>query len=226
MVVVLLPGTLAEMATLLDRTTTEGLSRLAAVTTGGQLPTSGSRDVITGRTTGDRVLVNPVAFPELTATGRQVVLTHELTHVATRSAIRTPPPVWVDEGFADYVAYLGTALSVREIAGDLLDSPKALASLRELPSDEDFDPASGPVDIAYDEAWLAMRYVEDEGGTAMVVDFYRVASGLKPLRSWPGGTPPRASLAPKTPLEHACLDVVGYTERSFVRRWVVYVRSE
>jgi hypothetical protein len=172
------------------------------------------------------VVLNPVAFADLTPTGRGVVLTHEITHVATRAAARTAPPTWVEEGFADYVAYLGTPLSVRDIAGDLLDSPKAMAALRGLPTDEDFDPTAGRVDAAYAAAWLAMRYVDDQGGEPMVVDFYRVAAGLKPLHRWPSPGPPRPSLAPRTPLEHACLDVVGFIEPSFVRRWLVYVREQ
>src|SRR5205814_5783525 len=114
----------------------DGLSQLAAVTT-GEVRTTDVGDVTGARTTGNLVVVNPVAFPGLTATGRGVVLTHEFTHVATRISVRTAPPVWVDEGFADYVAYLGTSLGVHDIAGDLLDSSKAMASLRGLPAAED-----------------------------------------------------------------------------------------
>jgi hypothetical protein len=220
-VVVVLPATLKDMATLLDRTDIDGLSQLAAVTT-GELRTD---PVAQGRTTGDRVVVNPVAFPGLSALGRGVVLTHELTHVATRARDASAPPVWVDEGFADYVAYLGTPLAVRNVAADLLNDPKALAALRGLPVNEAFDPTSGQVGPAYAAAWLAMRFIAKEGGAAMVVDFYRVASGLPALHRWPKASPSRASLTPRTPLERACADVVGYPEPSFVRRWLVYVRT-
>ena len=78
---------------------------------------------------------------------------------------------------------------------------------------------------AYAAAWLAMRFVAEQGGTPMVVDFYRVAAGLPALHTWPKAAPARASLTPRTPLEHAYADVVGYVEPSFVRRWLVYVRS-
>jgi hypothetical protein len=220
-VVVLVPGTLQEMATLLDRTAMDGLSQLAAVTT-GELRTGA---LTRGRTTGDRVVVNPVAFRGLSAVGRAVVLTHELTHVATRADDISAPPVWVDEGFADYVAYLRAPLPVRDVAGDLLNDRKALAALRDLPADRAFDPAAGQVGPAYAAAWLAMRFVAEQGGTPMVVDFYRVAAGLPALHTWPKATPARASLTPRTPLEHACADVVGYSEPSFVRRWLVYVRT-
>jgi hypothetical protein len=220
-VVVLVPGTLQEMATLLDRTGTDGLSQLAAVTT-GELRTGA---LTRGRTTGDRVVVNPVAFRGLSALGRAVVLTHELTHVATRASDISAPPVWVDEGFADYVAYLHAPLGVRDVAADLLNDPKALAALRALPADRAFDPTTRQVGPAYAAAWLAMRFIAEQGGTPMVVDFYRVAAGLPALHTWPKASPTRASLMPRTPLEHAYADVVGYVEPSFVRRWLVYVRS-
>jgi len=220
-VVVLVPDTLQGMATLLDRTAVDGLSQLAAVTTGELRTDAGAR----GRTTGDRVVINPVAFPRLSGLGRDVVLTHELTHVATRADDASAPPVWVDEGFADYVAYLGRPLGVREVAADLLDDPKALGALRNLPADKAFDPAGGQVGPAYAAAWLAMRFVSRKGGTPMVVDFYRVAAGLPALHTWPKAPPARASLTPHTPLEHACADVAGYSEPSFVRRWLAYVRS-
>jgi hypothetical protein len=115
---------------------------------------------------------------------------------------------------------------VHEVAGDLLDNRKARAALRGLPPDAAFDPSAGQVGPAYAAAWLAMRYIDQQGGTPMVVDFYRVASGLRALHSWPRQTPPRPSLAPRTPLEHACADVVGYLEPSFVRRWLVFVRAQ
>jgi hypothetical protein len=220
-VVVLVPDSLQAMATLLDRTAVDGLSQLAAVTTGELRTDAGAR----GRTTGDRVVINPVAFPRLSALGRGVVLTHELTHVATRADDVSAPPVWVDEGFADYVAYLGRPLGVREVAADLLDDPKALAALHDLPGDKAFDPGTGQVGPAYAAAWLAMRFVARRGGTPMVVDFYRVAAGLPTLRSWPKVPSARAPLTPRTPLEHASADVVGYSEPSFARRWLAYVRS-
>lgn len=234
------PANLADMAALLGRSGTDGLSQLAAVTTGQRRTTgavapaaphpSASATAQTGDTLadpamGDLVVLNPTAFSGLTPTGRTAVLTHELTHVATRASVRTSPPVWVDEGFADYVAYLDTPLTARDVAADVLDSPSRLAALTDLPDDSAFDPSAGDVGPAYAQAWLAMRYVDREGGTPMVVDFYRVAAGLSPLRHWPAPAPVRPSLAPRTPLEHACYDVVGYLEPSFVRRWVAYVRS-
>jgi hypothetical protein len=216
--VLFVPADVSGMATLLGRSSAAGLDQLAAVTTGESV-----RGAV--RTSGDRVVLNPAGFAELTSTGRSAVLTHELTHVATRATSHTTPPRWVDEGFADYVAYLGTSLRPRDLAADLLDSPPALRGLRELPTDQQFDPTAGKVGTAYAEAWLAMRFVAQQGGTARVVDFYRVATGLPALRSWPKDQLPKKSRPPTTSLERACVEVLGYVEPSFVRRWVVYVRA-
>jgi hypothetical protein len=212
------PGDTKGMATLLGRSSTAGLDQLAAVTTGE----SGDGDV---RTSGDRVVLNPVGFAELTSPGRSAVLTHELTHVATRATSRSTPPRWVDEGFADYVAYLGTSLRARDIAADLLNSRRALRALHDLPADQQFDPTAGRVGTAYAEAWLAMRFIAQNGGTPRVVDFYRVATDLPALRTWPAGQLPKARRAPRTALERACVEVLGYVQPSFVRRWVAYVRA-
>ena len=42
---------------------------------------------------GDRVVLNPATFPELSPVGRLVVLTHEMTHVAARAGTGRTLPV-------------------------------------------------------------------------------------------------------------------------------------
>ena len=216
--VVFIPRDAKGMATLLGRSSTAGLDQLAAVTTGE----SGGGAV---RSSGDRIVLNPVGFAGLTPTGRSAVLSHELTHVATRATSRVTPPRWVDEGFADYVAYLGTSLRPRDLAADVLNSPATLRALHDLPSDQQFDPTTDRVGAAYAEAWLAMRFVALDGGSARAVDFYRVATGLPALRTWPRGQLPPTPRPPTTGLERACVEVLGYVEPSFVRRWVAYVEA-
>ena len=49
------------------------------------------------------VFVNPEVFGPLKRRGAQVVMSHEATHVATGAAT-TSMPLWLVEGFADYVA--------------------------------------------------------------------------------------------------------------------------
>ena len=51
-----------------------------------------------------RIVANPKLFEELGKQGRRIVLTHETTHVAS-VATASPVPLWLAEGFADYVAF-------------------------------------------------------------------------------------------------------------------------
>ena len=50
---------------------------------------------------GDRIGINPANWPKLSPLGRRIVLTHELTHVATRVYTSESTPSWVVEGFAE-----------------------------------------------------------------------------------------------------------------------------
>jgi hypothetical protein len=121
--------------------------------------------------TGDRVIVQPAAFARLSATGRLVVMTHELTHVAT--AGRRTVPMWLMEGFADYVGYLDSGLPVRTVAAELAaDVAAGRAALGGLPGPADF--AARPAQ-AYEEAWLACRYIAARFGEPRLVALYRAA---------------------------------------------------
>ena len=71
------------------------------------------------------MVINPAAFARLGTTGRRVVLTHEMTHVAVRQTTTSAVAIWLSEGFADYVAYSGTGVSRRVGAGDLLAQVRA-----------------------------------------------------------------------------------------------------
>jgi len=115
-VVVLVPADATELAGLLG---SDGdLSRIAAVAT-AELTGTGDYDPA-----GDRVLVNPTPFTTLSPLGRQVVLTHEVAHVATRAATGPSVPAWLAEGLADHIAYLDVdvplALAARELKADVL----------------------------------------------------------------------------------------------------------
>ena len=164
--VVVLPRTQADMATVLGHAM-DGLGQVAAVTTGmfGD-----------GRPRGDRVVVNPEAFGTLTPLGRQVVLTHEVTHVATRFTTTDAPPVWLSEGFADYVAYKEAPVQTAVVAGDLLDEVRKDGVPDELPGDGDFDTGRGDVAVAYEGAWLACRLIARNYGEDVLVAFYRAMS--------------------------------------------------
>ena len=155
--------------------------------------------------TGDRVIVQPAAFARLSATGRLVVVTHELTHVATAGPRAVP--MWLMEGFADYVGYLDSGLPVRTVASELAadvaaDVAGGRAVLNGLPGPADF--AARPAQ-AYEEAWLACRYVADRFGERRLVALYRAA-----LREEIGA---------------ALREVLGLTSGDLTREWRAYARE-
>lgn len=213
-VVVELPATVSQLAQLLGRSNAAGLDQVAAVTSG---PLA-RPDRVSGPPAGtaDRIMVNPTAYDQLTGLGRQVVLTHETTHVATRSGSAIDPPLWLEEGFADYVAYWHTGLSRAFIGADALRSARAGRTPAHLPGAAEFDPARQDIAPAYADAWLACRLIADRGGTAGLLSFYREAAGLGAgERGW---TSAQA-------MATAYRQVLGTDQGGFERQWRSYVSS-
>ncbi|WP_285703484.1 hypothetical protein [Microtetraspora sp. NBRC 16547] len=152
--VILVPATDEQAAVLASPSGVTGLAALADV---------------------DHVVIAPSGFARLSETGRRVVLAHELTHVATGAAVAGNMPAWLVEGFADYVGYLGSGLTVRAVAAELAAEVRAGAVPAALPGREAFRPGSPRLPQAYEEAWLACRYVAERYGERALVAFYRAA---------------------------------------------------
>ncbi|MCQ4046249.1 basic secretory family protein [Streptantibioticus rubrisoli] len=123
----------------------------------------------------DRVIVNPRVFAGLSPLGQRVVLTHELTHVATRTATTPNTPLWLAEGFADWVGNTGTGQPVQQIAAELRADVRAGRQPGRLPSNADFGSASTGLPQAYEGAWLACRMVAEQWGSGALVKLYRAA---------------------------------------------------
>ncbi|RDG38144.1 hypothetical protein [Streptomyces corynorhini] len=202
-VVLLVPGSLTDMAALLGESA-DAYRSIAAVTTG---ESGGS-----GAAPADRVIVNPEAYARLGDFGQRVVLTHETTHVATRAATSAATPVWLSEGFADLVAYRGTGRGAGQIAPELQRAVRRGEAPRTLPSDADFAFA-GDADLlarAYESGWLACEMIADRWGERKLTDFYR-AVGAHGHR--------------KGAVATAAHDVLGTTEKALTERWRAYVRQ-
>lgn len=165
-VVVLVPDTVAEMARIVPEA--GDLGQIAAVATAELVtPSQGYHPV------GDRVLVNPVAFPMLGTAGRRVVVTHEVTHVASRGLTGPKVPTWLVEGLADYVGYKGTGIPVRTAAQELVGDVKAGRLPGALPDDEDFEGASEDLAQTYEMSWLAVRLLVEQHGEDGLLRLYR-----------------------------------------------------
>jgi hypothetical protein len=192
-VIVLVPSSQREMA-LVDADT-DDLDQIAALTSSEISSVHGQAAPV-----GDRVTINPANWPKLGTLGSSIVLTHELTHVATRAYTDRQTPKWLSEGFADYVGFLGTNVPVTLAASELASRVRAGQLPKRLPTDRDFRGTNQSLPAAYEAGWLACRYIADRYGQAKLVRFYRavgLASGTRgeavagALRDWFGLTPQR-----------------------------------
>lgn len=154
---------------------------------------------------GGRVIVVPAAYATLNLTGKSVVLAHELTHVAAGT---DGVPPWLREGFADYVGYRDAGLPVPVAAAELAAEVRAGRLPRALPGPEAFavdgrDP--GRLARAYQEAWLACRFLAGRFGERTLVRLYRDARTAGVDRA----------LAP-----------LGLSVTTLTARWRAYVRHQ
>ncbi|MFE0253171.1 hypothetical protein [Streptomyces sp. NPDC059010] len=203
-IVVLVPDSLADMAGLLG--SPESAYRgIAAVTTGETgAPASAP---------ADRIIVNPDAYGVLGGSGRQVVLTHETTHVATRVHTTAATPLWLSEGYADWVGYLGSGRSPSQVAPELGRVVSEGRPPQTLPSDADFGFTgdSGRLARAYESGWMACRMIAERWGEVRLVEFYRAV----------GAHERRAGA-----VEDALKDVLGTSLEDFTARWQQYLSAQ
>ncbi|TDE30050.1 hypothetical protein E1295_41360 [Nonomuraea mesophila] len=170
-----------------------------------RLAGSGPLDGLAAVADDGRVIVVPESFGRLTSLGKDVVLTHELTHVAAGTG---GLPVWLYEGFADYVAYRDAGLPVRTAAAELAAEVRAGRVPAALPGPEAFavgGPGPGRLALAYQEAWLACRFLSGRFGERSLVRLYRDAqvAGVR-----------------------AALAALGLSVSTLTARWRVYVREQ
>ncbi|MBD3926987.1 hypothetical protein IEZ26_20370 [Nocardioides cavernae] len=121
------------------------------------------------------VFVNPDVSDGLRRVGAQVVMSHELVHVAT-DAVRKPVEPWLLEGFADYVALRGTRLPDRVTLGRAIAAARRDGVPDALPTAADFDTRTRDLQARYEEAWLACRIIAERLGEEGLVQVYDDAS--------------------------------------------------
>ncbi|MDX6354906.1 MAG: hypothetical protein QOF98_1809 [Streptomyces sp.] len=197
-VVVEVPATLDQMAALIGATA-DGYRDIAAVTT-GELGANAAAPA-------DRVIVNPEAFAELSAFGRQAVLTHETTHVATRLITTAHTPLWLSEGVADWVAYREAGRTAPELAPELATDVRAGRVPTVLPGDDAFRSTAAALPQAYEEGWLACRLIADQWSPDTLTAFYRAVAQ--------GGT-----------MDARLRAALGLSLSQFTARWRSYVTQE
>lgn len=204
-VVLLVPTTQHELSKVVDDY--GDLDHIAAVATAEVQTHPGRPDPV-----GDRVGINPGNWPKLSSLGRQIVLTHELTHVATRPVTGAAMPTWLAEGFADYVGYLNSGVPTSFAAQELAADVRAGHVPSQLPSDREFDGDSKNLSQAYEGAWLACRLIAERHGQAALVRFYRAV-----------GT---SSLSQTDALAAVSIKVLHMPFQRFTREWRAFLRTE
>lgn len=208
--VIVAPGTMAELEAQLGRGSYAGIAQVAAITDG---------PVHTGEPAqSDRVYLNPDVMATLSADGRKVVVTHELTHVTIRGSTTRPVPIWLSEGYADAVAYSGTGLAPRAVAADLLQLVRDGKGPTALPTSSDFDPSRGPIDPTYNAAWLAVLLIHDRFGQEKLTDVYRAVSGGPTADATVTGSADDLT-------RQAFQTVLGVSQDDFVTDWKAYLEQ-
>src|SRR5205814_1347641 len=104
--------------------------------------------------------------------GREVVLRHEMTHVATNAPATPGVPLWLEEGFAEYVGYRGSGLALDDELQELVRAERSGAAPRHLATQKTFE--GDDVDLAYEGSDLACRVVADRYGEKALVRLYRL----------------------------------------------------
>jgi hypothetical protein len=161
------------------------------------------------RVLGNRIVVNTTNINTYDTLNLQVVTTHEMTHVATRT-LGSGVPLFMVEGFADYVALrpIDQPLSVtrpalaKEVAQGGFD--------RVLPSDGEFHASDGAE--AYDEASSFCLWVATIYGSARLQQLFRSFRG---------------SHKPSTQLQDSRFrQILGIPQRTAEARWAAWVQRQ
>jgi hypothetical protein len=204
-VVVLVPSSQRELAQLIDDHS--DLSQIAAVASAEVQDCPGPPNPV-----GYRVAINPHNWGKLSSLGRRVVLTHELTHVATRADTGSCTPTWLVEGFADYVGYLGSGVPMTVVAQELAADVRAGRVPAHLPRDSDFDGDNKHLAQAYEGAWMATHLIVDRWGQQALVQLYRQV-----------GT---SGDSPAVATSRAVQSLLHLSFAQFVAQWRAYLRAQ
>ncbi|UDY22531.1 hypothetical protein [Nocardioides sp. Kera G14] len=146
------------------------------------------------------VFVNPAVMGRLDDRSAQIVLSHEATHAATGAALDTARPLWLSEGFADYVALRDVNVPLTESAGQIAALVRKEGVPSHLPESQDFDAKSDHFGAEYESAWLACMQLAGDAGEAALLRLYR--------QSREGGD-----------VNAVMTRTIGYGMQVLVRRW-------
>lgn len=206
-VVVLVPDGQAELRADLGTTADVG----EPVDTVATVAVADATDPVTGAVLGQRLVVEPGQLARLSAIGRQIVIRHEITHIADAAATSGATPRWLAEGFAEYVGNLGSGQSVATAAAELRSGIAHGRVPSGLPDAAAFA-APDTAAQAYEESWLACRLIADRAGVEALTRFYRTVGA--------------ASAAPRAAVDRALHVVLHESLAGFTAQWRHYLVRE
>lgn len=118
------------------------------------------------------VFLNPQVYGGLDDLAAQVVMTHEAVHVATEAPFARDVPLWLLEGFADFVALQDVDLPLAKSAGQILARVRNGNLPASLPSGVDFGTGDGHLGATYEAAWQVCEVLAQRRSPQEVVAFY------------------------------------------------------
>ncbi|HEV2824550.1 MAG TPA: hypothetical protein VG035_05000, partial [Actinomycetota bacterium] len=181
------------------------LSRVAAVASSSvESGTTEAEKVL-----GNRIVVNTSNVVRYNPLNLQILLTHEMTHVATRT-LGDGVPLLLVEGFADYAALKPVGFSFASTRPALNQRVDTGSFDGALPSDAEF--RSGDAAVAYDEGSAFCQWVAATFGSGKLQALYREFRG--------SGSTNRSEL------DRGFRDVLGISRRTAERRWAAWVRDQ
>ncbi|WP_053718757.1 hypothetical protein [Saccharothrix sp. NRRL B-16348] len=195
-VAVLIPASPAEMVALVGPGFATGA--IAGVAVADRV----DPDTHTAR--GQRVVLNPDSAGALSPLALRVLLRHEITHIAARGETVDGAPMWVLEGFADYVGYRRSDVPPPK-AAPLLAARVRQSLPSALPSDADFRGAG--MELAYQQAWSVNLYLASSLGEPGLVALYR-----------------RLARVRASEVDGVLLEATGGDTAALVRGWQEFLR--
>ena len=160
---------------------------------------------------GQRVVLSPNGVRALSIPSLRVVLRHEITHVAARADTVDGSPTWLLEGFADYVGYRDSDVTLEEGAPDLAKQVRGGSPPNKLPEDRAFRSSGSDLDQAYQQSWSLARFIAERYGEDTLVRLYRKLAAVGPAS------------ARKT--DDMLRDVLGVDRAELVWGWQGYLRD-
>lgn len=168
-------------------------------------------DNATRSVAGQRVVLSPSGVRALSVASLRVVLRHEITHLAARADTVDGSPTWLLEGFADYVGYRDSGVTLAEGAPDLAKQVRRDGPPAALPEDHAFRTRGPDLDLAYQQSWSIARFIADRHGERTLIDVYRRLAGAGPVSA--------------SETDELLREVLGVDRAGLVGAWQEYLRD-